>query len=41
MFCKMLDLNQMYVNVSEMEDSRYKLSENDIKLTKDFYQIKD
>lgn len=41
MFCKMLDLNQMYVNVSEMEDNRYKLSKEDIKLTKDFYQIKD
>ena len=41
MFCKMLDLNQMYVNASEMEDSRYKLSPSDISLTKDFYQIKD
>lgn len=41
MFCKMLDLNQMYVNVSEMEDKRYKLSASDISLTKDFYQIKD
>jgi len=41
MFCKMLDLNQMYVNASEMEDSRYKLSTSDILLTKDFYQLKD
>ena len=41
MFCKMLDLNQMYVNISDMEDSRYKLSASDILLTKDFYQIKD
>ena len=41
MFCKMLDLNQMFVNASEMEDSRYKLSTSDISLTKDFYQIKD
>jgi len=40
MFCKMLDLNQMYVNASEMEDSRYRLSSSDISLTKDFYQIK-
>lgn len=40
MFCKMLDLNQMYVNLSEIEDSRYKLSDNDKSLTKDFYQIK-
>ena len=39
MFAKMLDLNQLYVNVSDMEDNRYNLTENDIALTKDFYQI--
>ncbi|TDE41987.1 site-specific DNA-methyltransferase [Flavobacterium rhamnosiphilum] len=39
MFIKMLDLNQLYVNVSDMEDSRYALSVADIALTKDFYQI--
>ena len=36
----MLDLNQLYVNVSDMEDSRYALSQTDIAVTKDFYQIK-
>lgn len=40
MFAKMLDLNQLYVNVSDMEDSRYGLSATDINVTKDFYQIK-
>ena len=40
-FARMLDLNQLYVNVSDMEDSQYKLSEEDIALTKDFYQIED
>ena len=37
-FSKMLDLNQLYVNLSEMEDSRYKLNAKDIGLSKDFYQ---
>ena len=37
MFLSMLDLNQMYVNESEMEDIKYDLSEDDIKLTKKFY----
>jgi adenine-specific DNA-methyltransferase len=37
---KMLDLNQLYVNLSEMEDSRYKLDAKDIALSKDFYQLK-
>lgn len=39
MFAKMLDLNQLYVNVSDMKDSRFGLSENDIAITKDFYQM--
>jgi adenine-specific DNA-methyltransferase len=39
MFVKMLDLNQLYVNVSDMTDVRYKLSENDIAATKDFYRL--
>ena len=39
MFAKMLDLNQLYVNVSDMKDSRFDLSENDIVITKKFYQI--
>jgi adenine-specific DNA-methyltransferase len=39
-FSKMLDLNQLYVNLSELEDSRYKLDAKDIALSKDFYQVK-
>ncbi|WP_339662324.1 site-specific DNA-methyltransferase [Croceibacter atlanticus] len=40
-FCKMLDNNQLYVNVSEMEDSKHNIAPEDIALTKDFYQIKE
>ncbi|MDM1097835.1 site-specific DNA-methyltransferase [Myroides odoratimimus] len=39
-FKRMLDNNQLYVNLSEVEDARYKLSDDAIRLTKDFYQIK-
>ena len=39
-FKRMLDNNQLYVNLSEVEDARYNLSEDVIRLTKDFYQIK-
>ena len=39
MFIKMLDLNQLYVNLSDMEDKKYNLSKEDIAITKDFYQI--
>lgn len=38
MFAKMLDLNQLYVNVSDMEDAKFKLSDKDIQATKDFYK---
>lgn len=38
MFAKMLDLNQLYVNVSDMEDAKFKLSNKDIQATKDFYK---
>jgi len=38
-FARMLDLNQLYVNVSDMEDSRFNLSDEDISLTKNFYQL--
>lgn len=37
MFSKMLDLNQLYVNASEIEDKKYGLSKEDIALTKNFY----
>ena len=40
LFKRMLDNNQLYVNLSEIEDKRYNLSEDAIRLTKDFYQIK-
>ena len=39
MFCKMLDLNQLYVNTSEMEDKKFGLSKEDIALTKNFYNL--
>ena len=35
----MLDLNQLYVNLSDMEDKKYNLSNEDIAITQDFYQI--
>mgnify|MGYP006088898293 CR=1 FL=1 len=41
MFLTMLDLNQMYVNESEMEDTKYDLSVDDIALTKKFYNKED
>ena len=37
MFCKMLDLNQLYVNASEMEDKHFGISKDNIALTKNFY----
>jgi hypothetical protein len=33
----MLDLNQMYVTKSEMEDKKYDIGKKDQKLTKMFY----
>lgn len=37
MFVRMLDLNQLYVNKNDCEDTKYELSEDDIKVTKAFY----
>ena len=37
-FIDMLDLNQMYINKSEMEDKRYNISQEDIELTYEFYK---
>lgn len=38
MFLTMLDLNQMYVQESEMSDGRFGISKEDQKLTKEFYK---
>jgi adenine-specific DNA-methyltransferase len=40
MSIKMLDLNQLYVSASEMEDKKYGISKEEIDLTKDFYSLK-
>lgn len=40
MFCRMLDLNQLYVNADDRHDMNTGLSENDIAVTEDFYQLK-
>lgn len=40
MFLTMLDLNQMYVQESEMADKRFSISKEDQKLTKEFYKNK-
>ena len=37
MFLTMLDLNQMYVQESEMGDKRFGISKEDQKFTKEFY----
>lgn len=39
LFIRMLDLNQLYVNLSDMEDKKYNLSAEDIAVTKGFYQL--
>ncbi len=40
MFLTMLDLNQMYVQKTEMADKRFGISEEDQSLTKEFYSEK-
>jgi adenine-specific DNA-methyltransferase len=40
MFLTMLDLNQMYVQESEMADRRFSISPSDQKFTKEFYRNK-
>lgn len=37
-FLNMLDLNQLYVSKSEMEDDKFGISDEDIRLTKEFYE---
>ncbi len=38
MFLSMLDLNQMYVQKTEMEDKRFSINDEDQKLTNEFYK---
>ena len=40
LFIEMLDMNQMYVNFSERSDKKYEISEDDIALSEDFYNVK-
>ena len=37
---KLLDLNQLYVNLSSLHDPEFECTEEEKKVTKDFYQIK-
>ena len=39
-FIRMLDLNQLYVNVSDRHDTTARLCQNDISFTEDFYRLK-
>ena len=40
-FISMLDQNQLYVNLSEMADKKFRISQKDQKATKDFYKMGD
>ena len=40
MFIRMLDLNQLYVNISDRHDATTGLAQNDITFTEDFYRLK-
>ena len=37
--CEILDKNQLYVNLSDLNNADYPCSEEEIKVTKEFYQI--
>lgn len=37
LLCEMLDKNQLYVNLSEIDDAQFKVSKEDKKLNKEFY----
>ena len=39
--CELLDKNQLYVNLSSLDDEDFECSAEEKKVTKDFYQIKD
>jgi adenine-specific DNA-methyltransferase len=38
--CELLDKNQLYVNLSSLNDADFACTEEEKKVTKDFYQIK-
>ncbi|MBS1570985.1 MAG: site-specific DNA-methyltransferase, partial [Bacteroidetes bacterium] len=38
--CELLDKNQLYVNLSDLEDENFECSEEEKQISKDFYQIK-
>jgi adenine-specific DNA-methyltransferase len=38
---KLLDLNQLYVNLSSLDDKDFSCTDKDKNVTKDFYQLKD
>ncbi|QTQ16374.1 site-specific DNA-methyltransferase [Treponema parvum] len=39
MFCRMLDLNQLYVNANDRHDGNSGLSTDDVAITEDFYRL--
>jgi len=39
--CEILDKNQLYVNLSSLNDADFKCTEEEKKVTKDFYKLKD
>lgn len=39
MFCRMLDLNQLYINADDRHDDNSGLSTDDIAITEDFYRL--
>jgi len=39
--CEILNKNQLYVNLSTIDDEDYQVSEEDKRLTRDFYEIKE
>ena len=40
MFCRMLDLNQLYINADDRKDNNSGLSTDDIAITEDFYRLR-
>ncbi len=41
MLCELLDKNQLYINLSSLEDTDFECSEHEKQVTRDFYQNKD